>query len=195
MHECLFLFFIKLYLLHQKYFIAIVPPEPILSQIQRIKKEISENYQTKGSLRSPGHITLHMPFSWDDTKEDKLVSVLEAFNYTDDIEIELKNFLCFEPRVVFIEVVKKELLDQLQKKLVQYCKQSLQLFNQSDDLRGFHPHVTVAFRDLKKSQFFKVWEEYKDKKYNTNFTCKSICLLKQVHDKWVVYKEFKFIEG
>lgn len=179
--------------LFQKYFIAIVPNEPVLFQIKQIKTHISENYDTNGSLRSPGHITIHMPFRWDDIKEEKLILSMQAFKYRHKIDVELKNFSCFEPRVVFIDVVKNEELDQLQKTLVQHCKQRLQLFNQSDDMRGFHPHVTVAFRDLKKAQFFKVWEEYKDKEFKAKFTCSSISLLKQIDDKWEVFKEFEFV--
>ena len=49
------------------------------------------------------------------------------------------------------------------------------MFNQSDNLRGFHPHITIAFRDLKKQVFHKAWEEFKDKKYNIDFNCIFYC--------------------
>jgi 2'-5' RNA ligase len=88
----------------QKYFIAIVPPEPLLFEIQEVKKTISQNYKTKGALRSPGHITLHMPFSWEEEKEVKLLSCLEAFKFDETFNITLDGFSCFEPRVVFINV-------------------------------------------------------------------------------------------
>ena len=180
--------------MHQKYFIAIIPPQVVSSEIYDIKMSISEIYHTKGSLRSPAHITLHMPFSWDDVKEEKLISSLMEFQYTKEINIELTDFNCFEPRVVFVSVAENVELNQLQKNLVQHCKKQLQLFNQAEDMRGFHPHITVAFRDLKKPQFYKVWEEYKSKNYTAKFLCNTICLLKHVDDKWIVYKEFKFIE-
>ncbi len=178
--------------MHNKYFIAIVPPEPLLSEIRNIKKTIFENYDTKGALRSPGHITLHMPFSWEEKKEEKLISELSAFKFEDTVSVQLKNYNCFEPRVVFIDVVKNKMLNELQLNLVKHAKQKLQLFNQSDDMRGFHPHVTIAFRDLKKPVFYKIWEEYSTKEFESEFTCKSICLLKQAEKEWEVYKEFKF---
>lgn len=176
----------------QKYFIAIVPPEPVLSSIQAIKQTIFEKYGTKGALRSPGHITLHMPFSWEESKEDKLIAELTSFKFEKQFSVQLKNYHCFEPRVVFINVSENETLNSLQKELVKQVRQKLQLFNQSDDMRGFHPHVTVAFRDLKKPVFYKVWEEYQSKEFNAEFECSSICLLKQVDQNWEVYKEFKF---
>lgn len=174
----------------QKYFIAIVPNEPLLSQIQELKKNIFDVYGTKGALRSPGHITLHMPFSWEEDKEEKLISSLQNFSFEKEFQITLSGFSCFEPRVIFINVEGNDLLFQMQQQLVRYVKQNLQLFNQSDDMRGFHPHVTIAFRDLKKPVFYKMWEEYKDKKFNASFNCKTICLLKHLDDRWQVYKTF-----
>lgn len=177
----------------EKYFIAIVPPEPLLKEIQDIKKIIFENYQTKGALRSPGHITLHMPFSWEKEKENKLISCLEAFDFKEEFSISLKSFSCFEPRVVFINVKQEILLFELQKKLVQHVKMNLQLFNQSDDMRGFHPHITIAFRDLKKPVFYKIWQEFQHKSFEHNFNCHSVFLLKHTDHQWELYREFKFI--
>jgi 2'-5' RNA ligase len=178
----------------QKYFIAIVPSEPLLSQIQELKRSIFEVYGTKGALRSPGHITLHMPFSWQEEKEEKLINSLENFSFEKEFQITLSDFACFEPRVIFIIVQENDLLFQMQQQLVRYAKQNLQLFNQSDDMRGFHPHVTVAFRDLKKPLFYKMWEEYKNKVFDATFTCNNICLLKHVDDKWEVYKTFTIVK-
>ena len=174
----------------QKYFIAIVPPQPLLSDIQTIKQSIFDNYQSKGALRSPGHITLHMPFSFDESKEDKLIECLKEFQFKTVFPIVLKNYDCFEPRVIFIDVEEQVELFELQKQLVSHVKRNLNIFNQSDDMRGFHPHVTVAFRDLKKPIFYKLWEEYQSKAFTATFDCVSIAILKHIDDRWVVLKEF-----
>ncbi len=174
----------------QKYFIAIVPPEPLLSAIQEIKQAIFDDYGTKGALRSPGHITLHMPFSWEEEKEDKLIAGLSAFTFNTPFQIQLNGYGSFEPRVVFINVVESAPLLALQQSLVKHVKQKLQLFNQSDDMRGFHPHVTVAFRDLKKPLFYKLWEHYQNKSFGAEFDCSSLCLLRHNNQRWEVYREF-----
>ncbi len=171
-----------------------MPPKPLLHQLQDIKHEIFINYNTKGALRSPAHITLHMPFNWDDEKEQKLVSSLESFNFSQSFDVYLNRFFCFEPRVIFIGVNDNEALYQLQKSLVLHVKKNLQLFNQYDDKRGFHPHVTVAFRDLKKPMFYKIWNDYKDKKFEAFFNCTTFCLLKHINNKWEVYKEFELVK-
>jgi 2'-5' RNA ligase len=174
----------------EKYFIAIVPSEALLTEIQEIKKDIFEKYQTKGALRSPGHITLHMPFAFEENKEEKLINCLQDFKFNHPFSIELENYACFEPRVIYINVKQQETLTELQKQLVQHVKRNLQLFNHSDDKRGFHPHITVAFRDLKKQNFYTVWEEYKTKNLKASFKCNAICLLKHINDRWEVYREF-----
>lgn len=174
----------------QKYFIAIVPPEPVLSSIQKVKQAIFDDYGTKGALRSPGHITLHMPFSWEEEKEEKLITKLSAFTYSHAFKIQLKDYDCFEPRVVFIDVLENAPLADLQQLLVKHVKQKLQLFNQSDDMRGFHPHVTVAFRDLKKPVFYKLWERYQNEPFEAEFECSSLCLLKHNDQSWDVHREF-----
>ena len=55
-----------------RYFIAIIPPEPIHDQIVNIKKDISTKHNTYAALKSPPHITLHMPFNLEHNKEKKI---------------------------------------------------------------------------------------------------------------------------
>ena len=95
--------------------------------------------------------------------------------------------------MVFINVLENEALTGMQQALVKHVKQRLQLFNQSEDMRGFHPHVTVAFRDLKKPVFYKVWEQYKSETFVAEFDCRSFCLLKHNDQRWEVYKEFPLL--
>ena len=175
----------------QKYFMAIVPPEPLLSHIQNIKQSIFDNYQSKGALRSPGHITLHMPFSFDESKEDKLIDCLSKFQFEKSFIINLNNYDCFEPRVIFINVQQQNKLFDLQTQFVSHIKRNLNIFNQSDDMRGFHPHITIAFRDLKKKVFYQAWEEYQSKSFSDSFTCNSFSLLKYQKEEWVVLKNFE----
>lgn len=177
--------------MEQKYFIAIVPNEKLCDEIIAIKHDFATNFNSKGALRSPAHITLHMPFLWKETNEEKLIDQLEAFVFEKTrFEITLNNYSCFGERVIFIDVEKNETLNNLQKQLVRHVKQTLNLFNQDEDLRGFHPHITVAFRDLKKQQFTKAWALYKEKKFKNRFMCESFVLLKHEGKNWNVYKTF-----
>jgi 2'-5' RNA ligase len=60
-------------------------------------------------------------------------------------------------------------------------------------MRGFHPHITIAFRDLKKPTFYKAWEEYKSKTFSADFICNSFSLLKHQKDEWMVLTKFNFL--
>lgn len=177
-----------------KYFLAIVPDNLILDEIESIKKEISGKYFTKGALLSPAHITLHMPFEYDDVKEEKLIQCLSKFMYSENVEISLHGFNSFEPRVVFINVVKTDSLNALQKQLVSHVKQNLFIFNQANGKRGFHPHITIAYRDLKKPVFYQIWDEYHNKIFTKTFTFQSFWLLKKEDKYWELHREFPLIK-
>lgn len=175
-----------------KYFIAIVLPEPFQAEIMGLKQYVSENFNSKGALRSPAHITLHMPFEWKEEKENILIEKLQGFTFDESISVRLKNFSAFEPRVVFVDVVPDPLLGELYKSLVTHIKQNLNLFNEANNARGFHPHATIAFRDLKKPMFYKAWEHFKNREYSGSFTTRTFHLLKHSPGKWEVYREFTF---
>lgn len=174
----------------KKYFLAIVIPEPFQTEIMGLKQYVSDNFKSKGALRSPAHITLHMPFEWKEEKEEDLIQKLKMFTFNEPFSIQLKNFSSFPPRVIFVDVVPNNALNEFQKALVTHAKQNLHLFNQSNDMRGFHPHVTIAFRDLKKATFLQAWEHFKDKEFNASFNLKSFFLLKQNDNLWEAYHEF-----
>ena len=176
----------------KKYFLAIIPPEPVFSETETIKKEVSVKYNNKSSLRSPSHITLHMPFDWEEKKEPYLIDTCSQFKFNQTIKIQLKNYGSFEPKVVFIDVAKNEILNALQKQFVQHIKQNLNIFNESDNLRAYHPHLTIAFRDLKKSYFYLMMEEYKTKTFEGEFIANEFCLLKHAGKRWDVFQKFSF---
>ena len=162
-----------------RYFIAIIPPPPVYEQTEELKNYFFTHYQSKAALNSPPHITLHMPFLWKEKKEDELIEKLKQFTVGQKtFDLQLKNFNCFVPRVIFLSVTNSLPLKELQKQLHQFCKSKLNLFNAQYKELPFHPHLTVAFRDLKKHHFEKAWLEFENKNVEANFRVTSIVLLK-----------------
>lgn len=175
------------------YFIALVPPEQINKEIEEIKKYIHLKYHSKASLRSPGHITLHMPFKWKETKEQLLHEKLQKFAIDKGkFWIKLNGFDGFKPRVIFIRVDENEPLKELQKELLKFVKIELQIYNGNYKENAFHPHITVAFRDLKKQDFFPAFEEFKAKEFQMSFLADHFTLLKHDGKKWEINKYFYF---
>lgn len=175
----------------KQYFIAFIPPEPIYNDGLKLKHFFLEKYNSKAALKSPPHITLHMPFWWKEQKEEKLIKKLEAFakNY-DPIKVCLDNFSSFPPRVIFINVAASEALNDFQKSIQRFCKQELNLFNANYKEHPYHPHLTLAFRDLKKSAFKEAWEEFSVKDYKAEFMADKLSLLKHDGKMWTVFRDF-----
>jgi 2'-5' RNA ligase len=167
----------------KKYFIAIVIPMPLLGEIEAIKQGLQGQHGLKGALRSPAHITLHRPFEWKEEKEAELIKKLSDFKFPVPTQIQLKDFAFFEPRVIFVNVLPNETLHKLHEKLTGFAKRELKLFNEAEDLRGFHPHVTVAFRDLKKPKFYALQKEFEEKKLEGSFNYTGFSLLK-LEERW-----------
>ena len=175
-----------------RYFIAIVPPDFISEELQALKNHFRDNFGSKASLNSPPHVTLHMPFEWKEKKEQELIRRLDAFWSTvKPIELTLKDFGCFEPRVIYVDVVENNELKIVQRNLARFCKMELNLFNAQYKNLPFHPHITLAFRDLKKLQFYKAWGEFHRKNYASNFTVNRISLLKYDGKHWKIFKQFE----
>ncbi len=52
---------------------------------------------------------------------------------------------------------------------------------------GFYPHMTIAFRDLKKNIFPVAWEEFKNRNIDMHWQAHELCLLKHNGKKWEVF--------
>lgn len=177
----------------KQYFIAIIPPEPIYDDALEQKEYFKTHYNSRASLNSPPHITLHMPFRWKEDHEDVLSEQLSEFaKGLKPVAIKLNNFSSFPPRVIFISVEMSQELADLQRSLQRYCKRALNLFNANYKELPFHPHLTVAFRDLKKPNYHRAWDEFKKKDFKAEFTADKVTLLKHSGRVWQVHQEFKF---
>jgi len=173
------------------YVIAIIPPPPIYSEALDEKEYFKAHYNSKASLNSPPHITLHMPFKWNEKKEDDLATQLGQFsNDNRAAPIKFNNFSSFPPRVIFINVEMSQELENLQKNLQRYCKRELNLFNANYRELPFHPHLTLAFRDLKKPNYQLAWDEFKEKNFQAEFVADKFALLKHNGKVWKVLQEF-----
>ena len=132
-----------------------------------------------------------MPFKWRDDREEHLMDKLETFQFVEfPFSVELKGFDFFPPKVVFVDVMKNEKLNRLQMELSTYVRREMNLFNADYKDRPFHPHMTIAFRDLKKSRFDDAERYFKSKDYFVNFDVNNFCLLKHDEKRWNEFRYF-----
>ena len=175
------------------YFIAIVPDLELQTRVTALKNEIAEKYGSKHALRSPPHITLQMPFKWKAGRQNDLIQVLEKFSKDENsFEVGLNGYACFEPRVIFIDVKGNPKLISLQQNVSKLMRRELGIFNANYKDRSFHPHMTVALRDLRRAMFKEAWADFSMRKFVARFSVSSISLLKHHGHGWEVFKELKF---
>lgn len=168
------------------HFIAIVTPASINQQVLEWKLYMQQQYGCKAALKSPAHITLIPPFNMPDEDSATLTSWLDQFaTQQQPFPIELHNFNSFAPRVLFVAVQPSTQLQALQQQLKSELLQADQ-FNISKEDRPFHPHVTIANRDLKEEDFSAAWQHFEQLNYEAVFTANSIALLKHNGQVWEI---------
>ena len=173
------------------FFIGICPPHRLEIEIHGVKERIRQKYGVQGAFRSKAHITLQMPFNLSINKVGDFINKLdELLTGLKPIEIKLNDFGKFEPRVIFIKVDENEKLNLLQKSVERFMRK-FQIFNSTHKNNGFTPHITVAFRDLKKPIFHKIWNDVKNMNFKESFIADSITVFKHNGESWDIFKEIK----
>ncbi len=167
------------------YFIALIAPPDINEKVLKYKMYMKEKHRCEVALRSPAHITLVPPFWFDDVSENMLINCVdECGTKMQPFEINMTGFSHFKPRVIFIDVELSDALNQI-KEAIWTC-----LFNNKIEIkrdeRSFHPHVTIATRDLHKKSFAEAWEYFSTKKFAASWNATGISLLRHNKKNWDV---------
>lgn len=177
-----------------KYFIALVPEGKIQEDATALKEEMKTLFNLKYSLKSPAHITLKMPFIWNENKESALIYKLQKFFEGHEMfELQLKGFGRFSNRVIFVDVRPSRPLTNLQESLGKFCKLELKLNNELSD-RAFHPHMTISFKDVKPKNFDLYWKHILSKEFDADYPVQQAALLKRIEGRWEVIAVFTLKE-
>lgn len=171
------------------YFIAIVAPEEINNQVLEWKHYMLQHFNCKVALKSPAHVTLIPPFDMPNTMQHEMEEVLMEFAQEQpSFPIQLKNFAAFKPRVLYVHVQPNTHLSDLQARLETYLLAIN--FPIKKEERAFHPHVTIANRDLHKDDFPRAWQYFQQLQYEVTFPANTISLLRHNGQIWEVANSF-----
>jgi len=192
------------------YFLALLPPEDLREKVKEIKLEISGRYGAAHALKSPAHITLQMPFRKKESAEQSMEEALSHFSKKcKPFHLELDGFDFFPPKVVFIRISDLDGFDffppkvvfirisdhrpviALRNNLLPVLWDKLELTKKQTGSR-FHPHLTVATRDLKEGDFPLAREDFSQRDFKADFEVKGLYLLKHNGKYWDIFKEFPF---
>lgn len=175
------------------YFVALIPPPPEREEIHRLKIAISETYHTRRALNSPPHITLINPFELKEQNRGQWYAFLMEFSQNQEpVKIKTNGFSHFRKEVLFLEIVKTQGLSALQNHLDTYARKKQNLFKYHYPERTYHPHITLAFKDLTKENFNKAWIEFKDLSHSKSFNIRQLSLLRHNGKFWEIDAIFSF---
>jgi 2'-5' RNA ligase len=178
---------------HARFFIALLPTPAIQAEVTAIKHIFVDNYNSKGALKSPPHITLQAPFIWaEDRLSDLDKSLTDFAKFCSPLQVKLSGFAAFIPRVIYINVLDNPDLEILQKKLAIQCSNQLGIQDNIAQDRPFIPHMTVAFRDLTKANFDRAWSEFERRDFSAEWLATELTLLIHNGQRWEVRSHFSF---
>ena len=174
------------------YFIAIMPPKTIIDEITTFKQYAADHFNSRRAFRSPAHITLQPPFNWEEDKVDEVKKALSDFSKNrKKFNVAFKNFNCFPPKVIYVDVIKTQALDDLRLELINDLFEKLKI--KKDRYPTYHPHSTIAFRDLKEEVFAEAWNYFSKQTYEASFEVGRIALLEHRGEiGWEIGSYFEF---
>ncbi len=174
------------------YYVALLCPTAIDQKVEQHKLWMRDRFGCTVALKSPAHITLVTPFWFDRLSEQTLLETVESIQ-TDlpPVEIQLQSFSHFSNRVLFIKVNDDPLLNSLRKQVEDHFIQALGRAIKPDT-RPFHPHITIANRDIKPGDFDEAWQHFSNQSFEESFHTNTISLLKLTDNKWHVLAEKQY---
>ena len=171
------------------YYLAVLCPAEIEDKVLKHKLWMRDHFGCTVALKSAAHITLVPPFWLRREAEQSLVDTVQSFQ-TDlmPVEIQLEGFSHFNDRVLFIAVNENQQLSVLCKETEKHFIQHFKGIIKPDD-RPFHPHITIANRDIKPGDFISAWQHFSNEKFEESFQTNAISLLKLNSGQWEVIAE------
>lgn len=167
------------------YFIALLPPPDIQAEVTAFKAYAAEHFQSRRALNSPPHITLIPPFRFEEAPARALRADLDAWQREQPpFTVQLDGFAAFPPRVIYVDIRPNEQLARYQQALADWLAAQYDISGSSP--HGFHPHMTVAFKDLKRRQFPAAWSYFQALPYQRQFVVERLYLLGWVAGRWQV---------
>ncbi len=189
-------------------FIAIVPPEPTLTKLSKIMKDMSVSLSSNKAFIFPPHITLVHRFRTEDY--EKLIQQLRLYcRKKECFKVELLKFGYFDvPPIIFIDTkssknIHNELLELVKDLRTPWVResflkgkftkkqQSYILKYGSPYIKEFYnSHLTIAGPDVDEQKFKSLLQEGLPK-ISGSFLVTMIVVIKNKDGTWVIDKKIK----
>ena len=107
-------------------------------------------------------------------------------------EIFIDGFGEFHENTIYVKPLENPDIMAMQKRLAKEFAKIYSRGKSRGPSYGFHPHFTIAFRDLSRDIFPRAWHEFESKIFRRRFLLDHICLLKYDHG-WKTIQKGMFL--
>lgn len=171
------------------YFLACIPPAPVYEHVQELKELFAREYHAVHALNSPPHITVIPPFKIMPESFPVIRKfLLENASIFQPEKVMLDGFGCFQPRVIYINTHTSQHFKEARNELLRRFYTLIPQHRQ--DTRPFHPHMTLAFKDLTPAMFYKAWPAVCRMDFSASFRIVELVLLRYESGKWAAIENF-----
>ena len=127
----------------------------------------------------------------DEEREEQLVNDMEQFSAEQlPFDLSTGDFSAFRPRTIFIALEPNALLPLIQQRFTDFLM--AKNYPVKKDKRPFHPHITIATRDLRKKAFSEAWPYFTGKQFRAQWRAEGISLLAHNKKNWDVVHTSQF---
>ena len=167
------------------YFSAVAPDNELSDEIRKFSKDFADRFGSVKSYKNFPHITIVPPFWEALANENALIKKFQSIEIrSNPFALQLENFGSFDNSqnpVIFIQP----------KENLNFLETAAKVRENFGTKSKFHPHLTVAYRDLNRENYEKAWKEYSEKKFYAEFLVDKIGLYKHYNYKWNLLAELK----
>jgi len=166
------------------YYIGAICPEDVNEKVSVYKQYMLDKYGSRAAQKSPAHLTIVPPFKAEEDMEKRLDDFVATYNFSlIPFEIQLKGFNHFTNSVLFVDALPNEALNSMEQELnTQFTAAFPSIIFRTKPM--FHPHVTIATRDIPENRFEEIWDYFQQQEIEVAYLCKAVSLMKLIRGVW-----------
>jgi|GEM_PF-951451 len=175
----------------QLFMLAIEPPADLAARIDAIRQEFAARYRCSAGLRPQVHLTLYPPFRINRIEAEVVAGKLAGWAATQQpFTLSIPGFDCFRRNgVLFLALRDTERLNMVYQETVRIIDPHVL---PQDRNRPFHPHITIAKRDIPKSRLREALDEYLPRHFSETFTVDRLFFWRHNGSSWKTMEELLF---
>lgn len=172
------------------YLLCITPPSDLAFTIDQERRFCAARFGSYEALKPPVHLSLFGVFTVPAKAYELTDYLSEWISVQPQFSVQIKDFGFFDNKhrpEVYVDVKNNVWLNAFNKGLT---RKMLQRFPYLTTASSFHPHFTLAYKDLSQENFRKAKKYYHQCKFEASFDVKNIALFRHNYKMWEFKHEF-----